>query len=173
MNPTRAKKSTSIILAGALALALPGAALAASSAPVVANESLTVLSTITFTGAPTSIAYGSALGGATATGPRSIITFGTNSANGARLTVDATALTSGANSIAASNRSYLMGWEAGGQPTGGTLKGGAYTGAGFVLANTTGTANATVNMSPQVNVPASAVPGAGYTGTSTFTVVEN
>lgn len=184
------RRPRALLAALALTLALAGPASAATSTQQ-SSETLTVQSTVSLTGLPTSLAYGSGVTGSTLSAPAFTLTASTNSTAGLKVVWAATNLTSASGSIAASNR-YL---KIGSEPTGSggaLLQGGiamwangdgnAYTGTG--ANGTTPGTDQTVATSAaagdvvisgavaKVKVPANAVPGS-YAGTLVFRAIEN
>lgn len=161
---TYAKKGRALIVALAMTLALASPTFALTS---TASETLTVDAQVTLTGVPASISYGSGLGG-TRTGAQFTVNATTNGAAGMTLTVAGSALTNGASTIAATNRSFdLAAYNCGpvnNNPS--TLSGG-----GPHNVCTSGQ-TATVPITPKITVPPTQAPGA-YTGTLTVTAVAN
>jgi hypothetical protein len=168
-----------LILAGILALALPGAALGVSASSA---ETLTVQSQTTLTGVPASIAYGSGLGGTTLSASALSIGISTNAATGYTFSVSATNLTSSAGSIQSTNRLFLVSatCDAAGCTVGSkwkTAPGGSYTGpAGTAETISTSASNNSTahsySVTPKVAIPSGALAG-DYTGTLTFAAVAN
>lgn len=174
-----------VALTLALTLAIPASTLAISQA---SSETLTVTSTISLTGVPASLAYGSGLGGATLTAPNFSATGITNNVAGAKFTVQATDLsrTGGGGTIASTARRLRVTLAQAPAPPGASVTapynaaapGGAYPGpAGTAsqIANVTqatDSAGVVLSVDASVVVPANAVPGA-YTGTMTFSFTDN
>lgn len=178
MTPTRAKKGASILIGLALALALPGAALAASQSSTAA-ESLTVGSQVSVTNVPTSLAYGSTIGGATLSANLNV-EMSTNHPTGVTLTLDASALsrTGGGGSIPSTNRLFTFTRNNSPFPSGisDTHVNGSewsYTGSPTAIASSSGPIGpANYAVVSKIFIPADAVPG-DYAGTLTFTVATN
>ena len=170
MHPTRAKKRTgSLILAAVLALALPASAFAASTSSTV-TESLTVAASISMTGIPASLDYGSSTAGTNVVAPEFTAAVSSNNASGWSVAVNATDLTNGGGTIPATNRQYSMagsGYTAtgGGSPV-------SYPGGDFVIANRATPGSANVFVTSRISIPAAASPGA-YTGSAVFTASTN
>lgn len=180
---TYAKKGRAAIVALALMLMLPTATFAVEA---TSTETLTVQSTITMTGVPASLAYGSGLGGATLSAPEIHIALATNNFSGANLAVRASDLarTGGNGTIASTARRVRISFS--GTSTGWTATapyvnnaaapGNAYPGpanATSQLANgTQATSGLVVDTVMSVVVPAGAVPGT-YTGSVTFVFTDN
>lgn len=170
----------SLILALAAVLALASPAFGAASSPV--TETLTVLASTTLTGVPASLTYGSSLAGATVTsGTAFTMTASSTSPAGYNVSWAATDLTSGANTILSTARSFLLttpgaGCATVGASTGYTIAPGkAYNGpagtAQNVVNRTTAGSCAVAGVVLSVAIPAGAIPGP-YTGTTTFAVTE-
>jgi hypothetical protein len=181
-----------LVAALSLALSVTSAAFATDQSSAV-TETLMLNPTSTITGAPTSIAYPSALGGAnvvgvpTPAGP-TVMNFTSNNINGFKVNIASTDLTSGANTIPNNRRRFAV------QSTTACIPGASIP-AGFVqvtnYADTTsgyqmaaasgvdvtfctptgpGTTTLT-NFNAKLAIPAAQAAGA-YTGTITFKLVE-
>lgn len=171
MQHTVARKVRPIIFALLVAVGGASPALAASTSSTT-TESLEVTSSISLTGVPASLTYSTVNSGATAQAPEFTASVSSNQANGWTLSVVATDLTSGGNTIATTARAYVVA----GNFANFTATGGgsfvAYPGGPFVLA-TRGTGGAAdVFLTSRVAVPANAAPGV-YTGSATFTASTN
>lgn len=105
--PRIPRRLSTLIVGAVLVLALPGAALATSS---TATETLTVQSTLTLTGVPATIAYGSGLAGTTLSSTPMSIVVTTNSPTGLTFSAGATKLQGAlwGGNIAVSNRSFTV-----------------------------------------------------------------
>lgn len=174
MNPIR--RTRALVGALALTLALAGPTLGAT-ATQSASETLTVNSTLTLTGVPATLAYGSGVGGATLSAPAFTAVSTTNNPAGVVVSATVNALTSNGNTIALTNRSVLLAqgtsWTGCSEMSGNALPfTKTFTAASMNLyqRTTAGTCEAVVT--PKVTIPASAVPGA-YTGTFTLTATES
>lgn len=183
---TYAKKARALIAALVLTVAIPTGVFAAESTNVA--ESFTVASTIAVSGIPSSIPYGSGstLGGNTITASSPItVTYSTNNATGARLTMTGTDFTHANGTIPSTARFVSVVVPAGNawivpNPTyfdGDTFDGSVNAAAGAAgvpvnLVNTTKGIEIVAAVHLSVHVPTDAVPGA-YTGTVTFTVADN
>lgn len=158
-----------VVFAVIVAVAGASPALAASTSQA-ATESLTVTASITLTGVPASLTYPASNAGQLAVAPEFTAGVSSNNASGWTLAVNATALSSGGNTIATTAREYVV------SGTGFTATGGgspvAYPGGDFVLANRATAGAANVFTTSRVIVPAGAAPGA-YVGTATFTASTN
>lgn len=178
------RRMTAIFAAAVLSLAFSVPAFA-STANQVSTETLTVQSTISITGVPASIAYGSGLGGATVTsGAGFTINISGNNPTGITLAWQPSDLTgTPSGTIAATNNRYVKLSSAGapcatvGASSGyTTAPGKQYIGPSGTAQNivaSTGAATCAVSgVVLSVVIPAAAVPSA-YTGTSTFIVSDN
>jgi len=168
-----------LILAGILALAVPGAALGVSS---TATETLTVQDQTTLTGVPASIAYGSGLGGTTLAASALSIGISTNAATGYTFSVSASNLTATAGTIQSTNRLFLVsatcdsaGCSVGSKwktAPGGTYSGPAGTAETIATSSMNNTTAHSYTVTPKVAIPSGALAG-NYTGTVTFAAVAN
>jgi hypothetical protein len=157
------KRSTrSILLSIALTLGLVAPTFAASQS-ATSTETLTVNASITLTGVPTSLSYGSTLGAQKLSATMTGVHVFTNNPTGMKVTATASDLTAGGNTIAATNRAFKFGGSAE----------VPYTTANTVLTTFPGPVPDTAaDIVASVNVPANAMPGA-YTGSVTITAVTN
>lgn len=181
------KNIRALIVALALTIALPVSVFAQQSATSVGAETITVLSTLTVTGVPATMAYGSGLpgttpswGGALGANP---FTASTNNAAGLTLSVLGSDLarTGGGATIPGSARTYRV--AAGSLPTDCVLKPGTWTASPwkaqtdsvtFVpFCSNADTNTATVpNFTSVITIPAGQMPGI-YTGTFTLKAEDN
>lgn len=171
MQSNRARTLRAIIFALLIAVGGASPALAASTSSTT-TESVEVTTSISMTGVPASLTYSTVNAGATAQAPEFTASVSSNQANGWTLSVDATDLVSGGNTIDRTQRAYIMS----GNYNNFTATGGgspvAYPGGPFVLA-TRGTGGAAdVFITSRVAVPANAAPGV-YTGSAVFTASTN
>lgn len=172
------KRIASIALAGILALTVAAPAFAASQSST-ATESLTVGSQVSVTNVPTSLLYGSTIGGADLTANLNV-EVSTNHPSGITLSLEASDLTrtGGGGTIADTQRSFSFSRNNSPFPSGisephanGSTWG--YSGSATTIASSSGPIGpANWAAVSTIHVPADAVPG-DYTGELTFTVSTN
>lgn len=168
-------------------LALPGTTLAASQSSSTA-QTLTVNSTVTLTGVPASVNYGSGLGGVTLSGPANStsIVGQTNNPTGLDLTVSFSDLArtgGGGTIVATANRltvsASTTSADCGASSPFASATTAAYAGpagTAWTICSRSSAGSSTFAGSGktwtyQLDVPAAAVPGT-YTGTATWSAVE-
>lgn len=196
---THAKKAiTRTLLAFVLAIALPASAFAAEA---TVTESLTIDSTISITGIPSSISYGNGLSGhrfevtpsisAWVEGPDIVVTVTGNNPDGLTLSMTATDMTrtGGGGTIPASARFVSVTGDPGSSITyNGTFYDGGYdqpsqdrsvnasygtAGVSQVLATTSGAVTDKVlGVDLSIDVAGGTPPG-DYTGSVTFAAIDN
>lgn len=164
------RRFTSLFLGAVLALTVTTSAFAATST-AISSESLNVLATVSITGVPATIDYGSSPSGATVSSSPMTIVVSTNNAAGFNFTLTATNLT-GAGTIPSSARRINCTMTSAGTQFPGALCSGsdaAYPGGSNVALGATNAAgDATFATTTKVVIPGSAPAGA-YSGTLTFT----
>lgn len=166
---TRARALRAVLFALVIAAAGASPAFAASTSSTT-TESLEVTSSISMTGVPATLSYSSVNAGQSAQAPEFTANVSSNQVSGWTLTVDSTDLVSNGNTIAKTQRQYVI------SGTGFTGTGGGspvnYPGGPFTLA-TRGTAgSADVFITSRIGVPPEAAPGV-YTGSAVFTAATN
>lgn len=165
-------RKLAILLALALAVALPGAALATSNSGT-SPVSVQVIDSITIAGVPAAITFGSDVAGSTVTAAPFTLSSTTSAQHGFTLSLSLTPLANGGTTIPASATKWTASAPGGSYCAANncTIGGGTYSGSSLTLLTVPAPATASVAVAPSLVIPA--VAAGTYSGTATFTASTN
>ena len=171
MQHNYARSARAVLFAVVIALGGASPAFAASTSSST-TESLEVTASISLTGIPASLSYSSVNAGATASAPEFTAQVISNHSAGWSLSIDASNLTAGGNTIPNTAREFVCaGNFANFQCTGGGSP-VAYPGSPWVIGSRATGGMADIFITSRINVPGNTAPGL-YTGSAVFTASTN